>query len=164
MIPWPPSQTLPVAATCSSIEDSWPSSGQHSLTNVDREMMTHPKFGIQRLNYQTIQNQKKKRWTTLPKPHVSSMFPALECASGKSCSVLPVIATSQTFTEVPPPEAYNAALGKGQPHSTGLPWSTSSWTAVIWMAMKVEFWKVQDGAREEIELYIDWYALTEHVL
>ena len=64
-------------------------------------------------------------------PHQGSIAPsplvgivALEWASLSSWSTFPVIARSQTFTAVPPPEAYRAAPGKAQPHSTGLPWFT----------------------------------------
>ena len=120
LIHWPPSQTLPVAAH-----------GQHS-----QHILT--------LKWWSISNPPKikqplNKLHNLITFHVATIllfslviFPALECASGKSCSVFPVIAKSQTFTEVPPPEAYNAAFGKGQPHSTGLPWSTSKSIELDW--------------------------------
>jgi hypothetical protein len=46
------------------------------------------------------------------------------------------MARSHTFTAVPPPEAYNAAPGKAQPHSTGLPWFT--WRRTVKGAREVE--------------------------
>ena len=55
---------------------------------------------------------------------------ALEWASSISCSAFPVIARSQTFTAVPPPEANRAPEGKAQPHSTGEPWLT--WSQTVW--------------------------------